>query len=92
MKKYKRAKNLVNVGEISKAMSALLSDGVAKVDSQVLSQLRTKHPPRSAPVRLPSMRVIEAERATWQQDVHDLDEVVDSKIEVLPATLEDEGE
>ena len=48
MKKYKRAKNLINVGEVSKAMSAILSDGVAKVDSQVLNQLRAKHPPRSA--------------------------------------------
>ena len=63
MKKYKRAKNLVNVGEVSKAMSAILSNGVAKVDGDVLSQLRAKHPPRPAPVRLPSRELIAAERA-----------------------------
>ena len=45
IKMYKRAKNLVNVGEVSKAMSTILSNGVAKVDSEVLSQLRAKHPP-----------------------------------------------
>ena len=86
MKKYKRAKNLINVGEVSKAMAAILSDGVAKVDSQVLSQLRTKHPTRSAPVVIPSMEVIEAERATWLEDLHiveDADEV-DSKLELIP--------
>ena len=64
-------------------MSALLSNGVDKVDSQVLSQLRTKHPPRSAPVKLPSMRVIEAERATWQQDLH-VEEDLEFKHEIIP--------
>ena len=39
MTKYKRAKNLVNVGEISKAMSSILSNGVAKVDDDILHVL-----------------------------------------------------
>ena len=46
-RKFKRVKNLLNVGEVSKAMSALLSNGIAKVDDQVLNQLKEKHPPRS---------------------------------------------
>ena len=94
MKKYKRAKNLVNVGEISKAVSAILSDGVAKVDAQVLTQLRLKHPSRPAPVRLPSMKVIEAERATWLEDlyiVEDADEV-DSKLESISEHSKNEGD
>ena len=41
-KKFKRVKNLINVGEVSKAMSALLSNGVAKVDKEVLNQLKNK--------------------------------------------------
>ena len=45
MKMYKRAKKLLNMGQVSKAMSTILSNGVAKVDSEVLSQLRAKHPP-----------------------------------------------
>ena len=47
--KYKRAKNLVNVREISKAMATILSNGVANVDDEVLKQLRNKHPPRPSP-------------------------------------------
>ena len=35
-KKWKRAKNLLNVGEISKAMAAILSNGVADVNDEVL--------------------------------------------------------
>ena len=73
-----RAKNLLNVGEVSKAMSAILSSGVAKVDSEVLNQLRTKHPQRPSTVRLPSMEVIKAERATWEEDIHAVIDVMDS--------------
>ena len=53
---------MLNVGEISKAMSALLSNGVAKVDKEVLNQLKNKHPARPAVVRLPSQEQIMAER------------------------------
>ena len=62
-KKYKRAKNLLNVGEVSKAMSAVLSNGVAEVDAEVLNQLAAKHPSRHARVQLPSLEQIVKERA-----------------------------
>ena len=65
-KKFKRVKNLINVGEVSKAMSALLSNGVAKVDKEVLNQLKNKHPSRPAVIRLPSQEQIMAERGTIQ--------------------------
>ena len=53
-KKHRRTKNLVTVGEISKAMSVISSNGVAEVDSEVLDQLKAKHPSRTAAVHFPS--------------------------------------
>ena len=41
LKKYKRAKNLVNVGEVSKAMSAIVSNGVAKSRCLISSGVNT---------------------------------------------------
>ena len=58
------ARNLVSVGEVSKAMSAILSNGVAKVNSEVLRQLKAKHPSRPDTVQLPPMELIKAERAS----------------------------
>ena len=83
MRKYKRAKNLVNVGEVSKAMSAILSNGVAKVDSEVLNQLRAKHPTRPAAVRLPPIEVIKAERATWQVNADFGEDEMDHKDDIV---------
>ena len=45
-RKYKRVKNLPNVGEVSYAMSALLRNAVADVDGEILNQLKAKHPSR----------------------------------------------
>ena len=84
IKMYKRAKNLLNVGEVSKAMSAILSNGVAKVDEEVLQQLRTKHPLRNATVQLPCVEDIRAERATWEEDEHKLVDEVGTKLETSP--------
>ena len=63
-KGYKRAKELVNAGELSKAMSAILSNGIAPINDDVLSQLRAKHPQRREMVilskvgKMPSMNGI----------------------------------
>ena len=43
---YERAKNYASVGEVSKAMAAITSNGIALVDNKVLKQLQSKHPPR----------------------------------------------
>ena len=91
MTKYKRAKNLVNVGEISKAMGSILSNGVAKVDDEVLNQLRSKHPQRPSAVHLPSMELIKAERVSWQNIDADTD-IVDSFSENFPEEPENKDE
>ena len=49
-RKHLRAKKLVNHGEWSKAMGALLSNGTAEITDNVLSQPREKHPPRVKPI------------------------------------------
>ena len=83
IKMYKRAKNLVNVGEVSKAMSTILSNGVAKVDSEVLSQLKAKHPPRPSVVRLPSKEQIESDRANWERESQAaVEDMVESKVDI----------
>ena len=56
----------------------------------MLSQLRAKHPPRPAPVKLPSMGEIEAERASWQEELY-VEEDLDSKLEVTPEEPDDDG-
>jgi len=87
-KKYKRAKSLVNVGEVSKAMSAILSNGVAKVDSEVLSQLSAKHPSRPRAVRLPTEEEIENERTTswpnqsWPNQSEAVSDMTDRKMDM----------
>ena len=79
-KKFKRAKNLLNVGEVSKAMRAMLSNGVADVNDEVLNQLQAKHPSRPAVVRLPSEQQIRGERSEGCYDWVDIsceDEIKD---------------
>ena len=51
--KHLRVKRLVNYGEWSKAMGALLSNGTADITDNVLSQLREKHPTRTEPIAHP---------------------------------------
>ena len=45
-RKYKRVKNLLNIGEVSYALSALLRNDVADVDGEILNQHKAKHPSR----------------------------------------------
>ena len=45
-RKHLRTRRLVNHGEMSKAMGALLSHGTADTTNDVLAQLREKHPQR----------------------------------------------
>ena len=52
-RKHRRAKKLVNHGEWSKAMGALLSHGTADTTENVLSQLREKHPERKHTIAHP---------------------------------------
>ena len=52
---YRRAKNYVNVGELSKAMTAIRSNGIAAIDDEVLTQLQHKHSKRRQPVALPQI-------------------------------------
>ena len=49
---------MLNVGEVSKAMSAILSNGVAEVDADVLNQLMAKHPSRPANIQFPCQEQI----------------------------------
>ena len=58
MKMYKRAKNYVNFGELSKAMASIRSNGIAEVTSDVLDQLQAKHPRRRRVVEFPSSEQI----------------------------------
>ena len=53
-KKHLRAKRLVNYGEWSKALGALLCEGTADITDNVLLQLRNKHPTRAKPIAFPS--------------------------------------
>ena len=71
---------MVNVGEVNKAMSTILSNGITKVDDEVLTLLRNKHPSRPDIVRLPSIELMRAERATWEENGHALDDAMASKI------------
>ena len=57
-----RVKWLVNVGELSKAMSALVSHGVASLTDTIVEQLRAKNPRRPEQVVRPSEEDIAAER------------------------------
>ena len=52
-KKYDRAKRFVNVGEYSKAIDSLLTNGTARISSAVLDQLKSKHPARNKTVKWP---------------------------------------
>ena len=64
-------------------MSTILSNGVAKVDSDVLSQLKAKHPPRPSVVRLPSKEQIENDRANWQRESQAaVEDMVESKVDI----------
>ena len=71
--------NLLNVGEVSKAMSAILSNGVADVNDEVLNQLKTKHPTRPSAVRLPSQEQIMVQRNDGIDDCILDTEMTDSK-------------
>ena len=68
LRMYKRTKELVNCGELSKAMSTILSNGIARVDDQVLSQLREKHPQRTEGVNFPTVEVVKIIKAECSLD------------------------
>lgn len=63
-------------------MSTILSNGVAEVDSDVLNQLRSKHPPRPAAVRLPSMEEIKNEGASWEKESQSMGDMIDTKMDI----------
>ena len=67
-RKYKKAKDLVNVGEMSKATTTILSNGTAEINNSVLEQLRAKHPLRKKEVRLPTPEEINEERESNKSD------------------------
>ena len=54
-RKQKNAKRLINIGEYSRAISALLSNGTAPITEDVLAQLKSKHPRRTNPVTRPCL-------------------------------------
>ena len=60
-------------------MSALLSNGVAEVDEEVLNQLKAKHPSRVAAIKLPlHEEMIEEKINEWDDTGYDV-EMLDSK-------------
>ena len=59
---YKRAEELVNDGELCKAMSTIISNGVARIDESVLSKFHEKHPPRPEEVSPPTLEDVAAMR------------------------------
>ena len=68
MMMYKRAKNYVNVGELSKAMSSIRSNGIAEVNNSVLDELKAKHPTRQSAVELPSLEQIRMDKEEFIED------------------------
>ena len=68
MKMYKRAKNYVNFGELSKAMASIRSNGIAEVTSDVLDQLQAKHPRRRRVVEFPSSEQITIDKEAFIED------------------------
>ena len=54
-RRHMRVKRLVNHGEWSKAMGALLSNGTADITGNILAELRKKHPPRNNPIVHPGL-------------------------------------
>ena len=73
---YRRAKNLVSMDELSKAISALMSHDVAPMTDSIVRQLKAKHPPRRAQTSWPSEDAIRHERAANKPE----DEVADTLV------------
>ena len=71
-RKWDSAKSLANIGEYRKAVSALRSNGTAKITESVLEQLKRKHPRRTRPITRPRPPCVEAEDAN-PNDVDDWD-------------------
>ena len=67
-KKHSRAAELVGMGELSKAMKALTSHGVAPITDAVISQLQDKHPGRKMPVAWPTMDEVTRERKRVREE------------------------
>ena len=67
--RYRRARNYVNVGELGKGMTAIRSNGIAPVDENVLTQLRSKHPLRQKAVALPPLDEFKTEYADIDQKI-----------------------
>ena len=68
MIKYKRAKSYVNVGELSKAMASIRSNGIAEVTNSVLDQLQAKHPTRPRAVKLQSQKQAQMDTDECMED------------------------
>ena len=58
----RRVANLVNLGELRKAMSAMTSFGIANLDDDTVRQLQLQHPSRPRPTVFPTPDEIQEER------------------------------
>ena len=78
---YKRAKNYVNLGELSKAMTSLRSNGIAEVTDSVLVQLQAKHPRRPREVKLPSLEQVRMDKEEFIEDEESKEESEENRLE-----------